>query len=104
MNETSSARSADDISLDSRCIDFLRCMLIIFVVIIHTNLVADTPCSDSVYAQGYDIIGNLLWLCNPLFFAISGYLFFYCFTQSYISQMPRSASAAVCSRTLLYIR
>ena len=77
MNENPSARSADDISLDSRCIDFLRCMLIIFVVIIHTNLVADTPCSDSVYAQGYDIIGNLLWLCNPLFFAISGYLFFY---------------------------
>lgn len=75
MNENPSARAADDINLDSRCIDFLRCMLIVFVVIIHTNLVADTPCSDSVYAQGYDIIGNLLWLCNPLFFAISGYLF-----------------------------
>lgn len=77
MNGKQSVLSAGDVNLDSRCIDFLRCVLIVFVVLIHTNLVADTSCEDSVYARGYDIMGNLLWLCNPLFFAISGYLFFY---------------------------
>ena len=104
MNGKQSVLSAGDVNLDSRCIDFLRCVLIVFVVLIHTNLVADTSCEDSVYARGYDIMGNLLWLCNPLFFAISGYLFFYCFTRLSISPMQSSASAVVSSRTLLYIR
>lgn len=66
MNGKQSVLSAGDVNLDSRCIDFLRCVLIVFVVLIHTNLVADTSCEDSVYARGYDIMGNLLWLCNPL--------------------------------------
>ena len=58
-------------------ISFLRCVLITLVVFIHTNLVVDTACEGSSYSIGYDITGNLLWLANPMFFAISGYLFFF---------------------------
>jgi len=57
-------------------IDLLRCILMVFVVVIHTNLVPDSGCYDTTYSRLFSYMGEVLWLCNALFFTISGYLFF----------------------------
>ena len=59
----------------SQTIGLLRWVLIVLVVLIHTNLVGDTGCMDTAYGIFYRWIGNVVWLANPLFFLMSGYLF-----------------------------
>lgn len=59
----------------SQTIGLLRWVLMGLVVLIHTNLVADTGYSDTAYGIAYLWAGNVVWLANPLFFLISGYLF-----------------------------
>ena len=59
----------------SQTIGLLRWVLMGLVVLIHTNLVADTGCTDTTYGIVYRWAGNVVWLANPLFFLISGYLF-----------------------------
>lgn len=59
----------------SQTIGLLRWVLMGLVVLIHTNLVADTGGTDTAYGIAYHWSGNVVWLANPLFFLISGYLF-----------------------------
>lgn len=59
----------------SQTIGLLRWVLMFLVVLIHTNLVADTGCEGTLYGQLYHYAGHVVWLANPLFFLISGYLF-----------------------------
>lgn len=59
----------------SQTIGLLRWVLMALIVVIHTNLVADTGCADTVYGNLYRWAGNVVWLASPLFFLISGYLF-----------------------------
>ena len=59
----------------SQTIGLLRWVLMALIVVIHTNLVADTCCTDTVYGNIYRWAGNVVWLASPLFFLISGYLF-----------------------------
>lgn len=59
----------------SQTIGLLRWVLMALIVVIHTNLVADTGCTDTVYGNLYRWAGNVVWLASPLFFLISGYLF-----------------------------
>lgn len=66
-------RYPDDLS--SQTIGLLRWALMALIVVIHTNLVADTGCSGTVYGNLYRWAGNVVWLASPLFFLISGYLF-----------------------------
>ena len=62
-------------SLSSQTIGLLRWVLMAVIVLIHTNLVADTACTDTTYGILYRWAGNVVWLASPLFFLISGYLF-----------------------------
>lgn len=62
-------------AMASQTIGLLRWVLIALVVVIHTNLVADTGGSNPAYTEFYRWAGNVVWLANPLFFLISGYLF-----------------------------
>lgn len=57
-------------------IDLLRCVLMVFIVTIHTNLVVDLHLDNTSYGQAYAYLSELLWLSNSLFFTISGYLYF----------------------------
>ncbi len=66
-------RYPDDLA--SQTIGLLRWALMALIVVIHTNLVADTGCSGTVYGNLYRWAGNVVWLASPLFFLISGYLF-----------------------------
>ena len=66
-------RCPDDLA--SQTIGLLRWALMALIVVIHTNLVADTGCSGTVYGNLYRWAGNVVWLASPLFFLISGYLF-----------------------------
>lgn len=59
----------------SQTIGLLRWALMALIVVIHTNLVADTGCTETVYGNLYRWAGNVVWLASPLFFLISGYLF-----------------------------
>ena len=59
----------------SQTIGLLRWVLMGLVVLIHTNLTADADCAGMVYGITYQWMGNVVWLANPLFFLISGYLF-----------------------------
>jgi surface polysaccharide O-acyltransferase-like enzyme len=59
----------------SQTIGLLRWVLMALIVVVHTNLVADTGCTDTVYGNLYRWAGNVVWLASPLFFLISGYLF-----------------------------
>jgi surface polysaccharide O-acyltransferase-like enzyme len=59
----------------SQTIGLLRWVLMALIVVIHTNLVADTGCTDTIYGNLYRWAGNVVWLASPLFFLISGYLF-----------------------------
>ena len=59
----------------SQTIGLLRWVLMALIVVIHTNLVADTGCTDTIYGNIYRWAGNVVWLASPLFFLISGYLF-----------------------------
>ncbi|MCR4737100.1 MAG: acyltransferase [Bacteroidales bacterium] len=61
--------------LTSQTIGMLRWVLMALVVLIHTNLVADTGCTGTAYGVFYRWAGNVVWLASPLFFLISGYLF-----------------------------
>ena len=61
--------------LSSQTIGLLRWVLMALVVLIHTNLVADTGCTDTAYGIFYRWAGNVVLLASPLFFLISGYLF-----------------------------
>ena len=62
-------------NVSSQTIGLLRWALMALIVVIHTNLVADTGCSGTVYGNLYRWAGNVVWLASPLFFLISGYLF-----------------------------
>ena len=66
-------RYPDDLA--SQTIGLLRWALMALIVVIHTNLVADTGCSGTVYGNLYRWADNVVWLASPLFFLISGYLF-----------------------------
>ena len=59
----------------SQTIGLLRWVLIALVVLSPTNLVADTDGANSAYSEFYRWAGNVVWLANPLFYLISGYLF-----------------------------
>ena len=59
----------------SQTIGLLRWVLIALVVVIHTNLVADSGAANPAYSELYRWLGNVVWLANPLFYLISGYLF-----------------------------
>lgn len=59
----------------SQTIGLLRWVLMGLVVLIHTNLTLDTGYADSAYGEVLRWGGNVVWLANPLFFLISGYLF-----------------------------
>ena len=59
----------------SQTIGLLRWVLMGLVVLIHTNLTADIDCTGTAYGIAYQWMGNVVWLANPLFFLISGYLF-----------------------------
>lgn len=59
----------------SDTLSLLRWVLIVLVVAIHTQLVADTGCTETFYGRAYHWTEHVLWLANPLFFLISGYLF-----------------------------
>src|SRR3712207_2315194 len=63
-------------SVERGAIEALRCLLMLFVVVIHTNFIADMHCEATAYGRAYDVLSEVLWLSNSLFFAISGYLFF----------------------------
>lgn len=56
--------------------DMLRCGLVVLIVLIHTRLSEDVVCSDTLYPAFLRWADNVLWLANPLFFVMSGYLFF----------------------------
>lgn len=59
----------------SQTIGLLRWVLMALIVVIHTDLVADTSCTDTSYGILYRWAGNVVWLASPLFFLMSGYLF-----------------------------
>lgn len=58
----------------SKTISLLRWVLMALIVVIHTDLVADTGCTETAYGILYRWAGNVVWLASPLFFLISGYL------------------------------
>ena len=58
----------------SNTISLLRWVLMALIVVIHTDLVADSGCTDTAYGILYRWAGNVVWLASPLFFLISGYL------------------------------
>ena len=62
-------------AMASHTIGLLRWVLMALIVVIHTDLVADTGCTNTAYAILYRWVGNVVWLANPLFFLMSGYLF-----------------------------
>ena len=62
-------------AMASHTIGLLRWVLMALIVVIHTDLVADTGCTNTVYAILYQWAGNVVWLASPLFFLMSGYLF-----------------------------
>ena len=62
-------------AMASHTIGLLRWVLMALIVVIHTDLVADTGCTNTAYAILYRWAGNVVWLASPLFFLISGYLF-----------------------------
>ena len=62
-------------AMASHTIGLLRWVLMALIVVIHTDLVADTGCTNTVYAILYRWAGNVVWLASPLFFLMSGYLF-----------------------------
>ena len=59
----------------SQTIGLLRWVLMLLVVVIHTNLVPDSGAAAGSYASVYHAAEHVVWLANPLFFLISGYLF-----------------------------
>lgn len=59
----------------SQTIGLLRWVLMVLVVVIHTNLVPDSGAAAGSYASVYHAAEHVVWLANPLFFLISGYLF-----------------------------
>jgi fucose 4-O-acetylase-like acetyltransferase len=59
----------------SQTIGLLRWVLMVLVVVIHTNLVPDAGAVAGRYASVYHAAEHVVWLANPLFFLISGYLF-----------------------------
>lgn len=59
----------------SRTIGLLRWVLMVLVVVIHTDLRPDTGCAESTYGVFYLWMENVIELATPLFFLISGYLF-----------------------------
>lgn len=63
-------------TLLSHTIYIIRCVFTAVVVFIHTNLCPDTGCAQGMYYTLYDLAGHVLWLCNPIFFLLSGYLYF----------------------------
>jgi surface polysaccharide O-acyltransferase-like enzyme len=68
------------VNRDSQVISFLRFPMIIGIVLIHSGIEMDYNFSeyviyDMIVTKG--IIGILSRVCVPLFFMISGYLFFY---------------------------
>ena len=85
-------------AIERNTIELLRCVLILFIVLIHTNLVADLHCENSLYGRIYAYLSEILWLSNSLFFAISGYLFFANtdFTyESYRSKIGRRVNSLI---------
>jgi len=61
--------------IHSRIISLLKCGLTVIVVLIHTYI--DTGSSNTLYAQTYGWVRNVLFLSNSMFFLLSGYLFFH---------------------------
>lgn len=65
-------------AIDSRIISFLRFPMIVGIVLIHSGLDIEEnsayPIYDYFVTRG--IIGTFTRVCVPLFFLISGYLFF----------------------------
>lgn len=64
--------------IDSRIISFLRFPMIVGIVLIHSGLeiVGNSTCPIYTYLVTRGFIGTLTRVCVPLFFFISGYLFF----------------------------
>ena len=65
--------------IDSKIISFVRFPMIVGIVMIHSGLIPESelvnfPAYDYIVGRG--IIDGLTRLCVPLFFMISGYLFF----------------------------
>lgn len=71
-------------AIDSRIISFLRFPMIVGIVLIHSGVdidgISSYPLYEYVVTKG--IIGTFTRVCVPLFFLISGYLFF-CNIKSY---------------------
>ena len=65
-------------TIDSRIISFLRFPMIVGIVLIHSGLDINGISSYSLYEYliTRGIIGTFTRVCVPLFFIISGYLFF----------------------------
>lgn len=65
-------------AIDSRIISFLRFPMIVGIVLIHSGVdidgISSYPLYEYVVTRG--IIGTITRVCVPLFFLISGYLFF----------------------------
>lgn len=65
-------------AIDSRIISFLRFPMIVGIVLIHSGVdidgISSYPIYEYVVTRG--IIGTFTRVCVPLFFLISGYLFF----------------------------
>ena len=75
-------------TIDSRIISFLRFPMIVGIVLIHSGLevkdLVSSPIYDYLVVKG--IVGTLTRVCVPLFFLISGYLFF-CNTKRFDKQV-----------------
>lgn len=63
---------------ESRIISECKVVLIIMVIFIHTNLAPDSSRDIASYTWCYTYLYNLLGISNPLFFLISGFLYFSC--------------------------
>ena len=49
----------------SQTIGLIRWVLMALIVVIHTDLVADTGCTDTAYGILYQRAGNVVWLASP---------------------------------------
>lgn len=88
-------------------IKFLRFPLIIGIVLIHTSLCP----KDIAFEQGYYMIGNISSIfsniipsfCVPMFFAFSGFLFFYNIKDLTIKEYLRKLHRRIYSLLIPYL-